>query len=531
MGSMPAHPRRLRRLVIAVVLLAAVAFGGAKFVDSRQPGDLSNPNVEFREDDTTAEPAADEPADAADTEVDAKGKTKSFSWPTYGYDKARTRYLPLRKPLRPPFAERWKLGGSVLLEFPPALGGRSMFLLKDDGKLLGIARKTGKVRWRRKLGHLAASSPAYADGTVYVVLLERGKGIKSGRIAAVRAYDGRTRWSRKLPSRSESSPLVDGDTLYFGTEDGTVYAMDTRDGSIRWTHRAGGAVKAGLALHDGKLYLAAYGGTVEALRPSDGKLIWRKGTSGGAFGLRSGNFYATPSVAFGRVFVGNTDGFVYSFAQSDGRLAWRTKTGGYVYSSAAVAAVPGTGPTVYVGSYDRNLYALNARTGKVRWKKHTEGRVSGGVVLLGDLVFYSTLARTTTALRAVDGKRMWFTKRGGFNPVVSTGRGIFLVGYTNLYGLDGRPPTTGPQAEADRRARYREIQRKAMIRRVMRRAEARNRRVSARRAAVRRRQALIASGVRFCATRNGKTTCRRPQPLVCLKRKSDDRTICRPRKP
>jgi outer membrane protein assembly factor BamB len=523
---MPAHPRRLRRLLIGVVLLIAVVFGAVSFVASREPGDVSNPDVEFREDDTTAAPAPDEPA-----EKQAKGKTKSFSWPVYGYDKARTRYLPVSKPFRPPFAERWKLGGSVLLEFPPAMGGRSMFLLKDDGKLLGIARKNGKVRWKRKLGHLAAASPAYDDGTVYVVLLERGKGVKGGRVAAVRAYDGRTRWSRKLPDRSESSPLVDGNTLYFGTESGRVYAMDKRDGSIRWTHKAGGAVKGGLALHDGRLFLGAYGGTVEALRPTDGKLLWRKGTSGGAFGLRSGNFYATPSVAFGRVYIGNTDGFVYSFAQSDGRLAWRKKTGGYVYSSAAVASVPGTGPTVYVGSYDRNLYALNARTGDVRWKHRTEGRVSGGVVLLGDLVFYSTLARTTTALRAVDGRRMWFTKRGGFNPVVSTGRGIFLVGYTNLYGLDGRPPKTGAQAVADRRARYREAQRKVMIRRVMRRAEARNRRVTARRAAVRRREELIASGVKFCTTKNGRTTCRRPQPLVCLKRKSDDRTICRPRKP
>jgi outer membrane protein assembly factor BamB len=513
---MPAHPR-LRRLVLAVVVLAALLASGFAILDARQPGDVSNPNVEFdARDRPTPVPVA--------RHNDA---TSSFSWPTYGYDAGRTRYLPLKRRFRPPFAERWKRGGDVLLEFPPALGGRSLFLLKNDGLLLGISRKTGRVRWRRHLGHLAASAPAYAKGMVFVTILERGKGVKGGRVVAVSAATGRTRWSIRVSSRTESSPLVSRGNLYFGSENGTVYALSTRNGAVRWTHKAPGAVKGGLALDQGRLFLGAYGGTVQALDRRSGRLVWSKGTSGGKFGLRSGNFYATPSAAFGRVYIGNTDGFVYSFAQSDGSLAWRKKTGGYVYSSAAVAQVPGTPPSVYIGSYDRNLYALDARSGSVRWKHHTEGRVSGGVVVLGDLVFYSTLARTTTALRAADGRRIWFTRRGGFNPVVSTGRGIFLVGYTTLFGLDGRPPTTGPQADADRRARQKEARRIALIRRVMRRGSELNRRVAARRAAVRRRNALIASGGLLCIRSHGRRVCYHPRPLFCTKRGSDGRTVCR----
>lgn len=514
---MRSHPR-LRRLVIAAVVLAALVGAAVAIITSREPGDFSNPDVEFR-----AEPAT--PKKAVEPDDDGR-KGSSFTWPVYGYDKARTRYLPLEKNFRPPFAERWEAPGDVLLEFPPVLGGRSLFILRDDGTLLARSRETGRLRWRRKLGYLAASSPAYARGTLFVTILERGKGIKHGRIAAISAKDGHTRWSVRLKSRTESSPLVDRGKVYFGTENGIVYALGIGDGKTIWTHKAPGAVKGGLALDGGRLFLASYGGTVEALRPSSGRLLWRKGTSGTRFGLGSGNFYATPSAAFGRVYVGNTDGFVYSFAQSDGTLAWRKKTGDYVYSAAAVAQVPGTPPTVYVGSYDRNIYALNARTGSVRWKKHTEGRVSGGVVLLGDLLFYSTLARTTSALRASDGRKVWFTRRGGFNPVVSTGRGIFLVGYATLYGLDGRPPKTGPQAKKDRAARYAEYKRRMMIRRVLERSAARNRRVAARRAAIRRRNALIRSGGRICSGRGAERRCYRPRPLFCMKRRSDGRTIC-----
>jgi outer membrane protein assembly factor BamB len=526
---MPSRPRKrrwLRWLAAACGLLVLAGAAGAAYLASSQPGDVVNEDVEF--DATAPQAPPDTEADAGPEPADEAGGRRgvsSFTWPVYGYDKARTKYLPLAEPLRPPFAERWKLGGSILLEFPPAMGGRGLFLLKNNGALYGISRHTGKVRWKRKLGYLAASQPAYGDGVVYSVLLERGKGIKAGRVAAVRAANGRTKWSRKLPSRAESSPLLHDGTLYFGTEDGTVYALRASDGFVRWRYRADGAVKGALAYDAGKLYFGDYGGKVHAVRADTGRRVWEVGTSGGRFGLGSGNFYATPAVAFGRVYLGNTDGFVYSFSSRDGRLAWRKKTGGFVYSSPAVAQVPGGRPTVYVGSYDKRFYALDARTGAVRWSRPAGGRVSGGAQLLGDLVFFSTLERTTTALGANTGEKVWSTRRGGFNPVVSNGRGIFLVGFTTLYGLDGRPPKDSAAARAERR---RAVGRRVARRRA-RQERALQRRVAARRRAVRERNRLRRSGARICFRSDGERVCRRPAPLVCVERASDGRTICRAR--
>jgi outer membrane protein assembly factor BamB len=504
------RPGRWRWLALAAVVVLLLAGGGVGLLLSGEPGNVSNPDVEFR----ATPPPATLPVPAPEQE----GRDP-FTWPFYGYTRARTRYLPLAKPLRPPFPERWKVGGSVLLEFPPVLGGHSLYLLKNNGALYAISRTTGHVRFKRKLGDLAASSPAYADGTVYVVLLARGKGVKAGRVAAISAKDGHTRWSKPLPSRSESSPVVAGGTLYFGSEDGTVYALRASDGFVRWRSKAPGAVKAGLALADGKLFFGDYAGQVTALRASDGHVVWRKGTSGGKFGLSSGTFYATPAVAFGRVYLGNTDGFVYSYAATNGALAWRTRTGGYVYGAAAVAPVDGIGPTVYVGSYDGTFYALDARTGHVRWKRKAEGRISGGAVLVGDLVFYSTLEHTTTALGARTGRKVWSTHRGAFNPVVSDGRMLFLVGYTSLYGLEGRPASTqlSPTSPA--------LERAARARAAKRRVA---RRVARRRAAVHHRNELRRRGVRFCLGKGRHRVCRLPKPLVCFKG-SDGRTICRPR--
>jgi outer membrane protein assembly factor BamB len=430
---------RLRRhwwLPVAALLVVAGAV--ALLLVTRTPGDVSNPDVEFVE---QAEPEPVEPPPGRRS----GGGSRSFSWPIYGLTPQRTRYLPLRTSLRPPFTFQWAVRGSILLEFPPVAGGRQLFLLKNNGALYGISRRTGEVRWRRKLGYLAASSPAYADGRLYVTLLQRGRGIRAGRVAAISAATGRTIWSRPLRSRSESSPLVLGDTLYFGAEDGTVYAMRTRDGFVRWRHRVSGDVKGGLAFDRGKLFFGDYDGRMYAVDARTGRRVWTTETEGGRLG-RSGNFYATPAVAYGRVYIGNTDGGVYSFSTRDGRLAWRKRTGGFVYSSPAIA-----NRTVYVGSYDRRLYALDARTGRTRWSRDTGGRVSGGPVVIGDLVFVSTLRKTTHAYGASTGQPVWDTNKGAFNPAISDGERIYLVGYSSLFAM--KPRESGVRARAERARR------------------------------------------------------------------------------
>lgn len=423
---------RNARLAVAGLALMILAAAGvlAYALANDRPGDVSNPDVAFV-------------APAAPTASIVPEKARSFEWPEYGYTRARTRFFPLAEPARPPFPQRWAVRGDELLEFGPVAGGSSLYLLKNNGALYAIKRRTGVVYWKKKLGNLAASSPAYANGVLYCTILEGSKGSKQGRIVAFNVEYPRERWSRTLPSRTETSPIVVQGVVYIGSENGTIYAFDADDGKLRWTARAAGAVKGGLAYDSGKLYVGDYGGQVRALDARTGRKLWAVDGGGGAFGLGGGQFYATPSVAFGRVYLGNTNGSMYSFSTADGKLAWRRGTGNYIYSSAAVASVPGVGPTVYVGSYDGTLYALNARTGDVRWTHRAEGRISGGVQMIGDLVFYSTLNGHTTALGASTGRRVWTIAKGKFNPVISDGRYLFLNAETSLFAFDLRSGT-GP---------------------------------------------------------------------------------------
>lgn len=418
---------RLRFWQILLALLVVLAGGAAAayFALVRAPGDVSNPDVEFT-------------APAATPPPKPKKRDTGYDWPMYGLDLGRTRYLPDVR-LRPPFRRVWTRGGSHLIEFQPVLVSGRLYYQKNNGELYAVTAATGRVRWRRHIGGLSASTPAVGGGKVYAVVNKGGAGGIEGagpaRVVALDARSGRVRWARRLASAGESSPLATDGRIYVGSQDGTVYALRATDGRILWRHRAGGAVKAALAFSQGRLFVVAYGGSVTALRARTGRVIWRAGTRGRAFG-RAGNFYGTPAVRFGRVYAGNTDGRVYSFAASNGKLAWSRSTGGFVYAAPAVADVPGMKPAVFIGSYSGRFFALDARSGKVIWSRGGHGKISGAASVIGDLVYFSSLSRRRTwALNAKTGRPRWSLGRGAFNPAISDGIRIYITGYSSQYAF------------------------------------------------------------------------------------------------
>jgi outer membrane protein assembly factor BamB len=422
-------PSRKVSIVAAVILVLAAASAAVAYLTVlKQPGDISNPDVPFIGAEPTPGPGAEKPKPE---------KPSNFRWPHYGYTKDHRRSFDPAKPIRGPFRPKWKHKASALTEFPPAIAQNRILQLSDDARLVSRDLDTGKKRWMRDLGSLSASTPAIEDGRVYVTLLETSKGSGKGRVVCLRFRDGKILWSRTLSSRSESSPLVDNGRVYFGSEGGTLYALDARSGKQEWTYRAGGAVKGSPTLSDGVLYFGAYGGTVHAVRARDGARIWSKGAAGGL--VRSGNFYATAAVAYGRVYIGATDGRAYSLSAKDGRVAWAHQTGRYVYSSAAVKTVPGAGPTVFFGSYDGTFYALDARSGKVRWTHRSGGKISGSPTIVGDVVYYADLGRAiTVGLRIRGGKVVFRYPIGAYDPIVSDGVNLYLTGNRSLTALEPR---------------------------------------------------------------------------------------------
>jgi outer membrane protein assembly factor BamB len=357
------------------------------------------------------------------------------SWPLYGNNPQRTRWMP-GVGLRPPFRKVWSFNGGKLIEFQPVLAGGRLFVLKNDGRALALSAETGRPRWRRRIGGLAASAPAAGGASVYFVANAGGYGGIAGagraKIVAINRRTGRVRWARRLASSSESSPLVIGSGrrayVYLGSQAGIVYALSAVSGRVLWTYRAGGPVKSALALWHGKLYFGDYGGSVTALRAKNGSVVWRSGAGG--------SVYATPAVAFGRVYVGSKSGSVYAYDANNGRLLWSHPTGSYVYAAPAVAAVGGMKPAVFVGSYSGRFMALNARTGGTLWSRPAGGIVSGAASVIGKIVYFSALtARRTYAVSAKTGRLLWTLHKGAFNPAISDGERVYVTGYGGEYAF------------------------------------------------------------------------------------------------
>ena len=95
------------------------------------------------------------------------------------------------------------------------------------------------------------------------------------------------------------------------------------------------------------------------------KLKWSFGLPGGA------SMYSQPSVAFGRVFVGNDNGVVYSLDAKTGCAYWAYQAdmfGRFAPIAAPISGYPGTRYAIFFVTRSTNAYALDAHDGKLLWK-------------------------------------------------------------------------------------------------------------------------------------------------------------------
>src|SRR5688572_4094060 len=161
-------------------------------------------------------------------------QVKTVSWPWYGYDLARTRYLPTKK-VRPPYdASEWSFQAGKLLEFSPVVAKGVLYFQDKDALLYALSADKGKVLWTKDIGGLGAASPAYSHGVVYAVTLQKAPGVDQGEALALRAKDGKVLWRFALPGRSETSPIVIGSHVVVGSESGDVYSLERKTGKVDW---------------------------------------------------------------------------------------------------------------------------------------------------------------------------------------------------------------------------------------------------------------------------------------------------------
>jgi outer membrane protein assembly factor BamB len=275
--------------------------------------------------------------------------------------------------------------------------------------------KFSKIKWKFHTNGLVISSPAVANGTVYV-------GSTDGNLYAIDLESGTQRWKFATKVRVASSPAVDGGMVYFGSYDGNFYAVDAAGGQLRWKFQTEGERRfAGKHLH------GAYPDGETMPDPFD-------------------CYLSSPVLWSGAVYFGSGDGNVYSLDAASGKLNWKFKTRDVVHASPAIAD-----GTLFIGSWDSNFYALDAATGKEKWRFKTgedhdiynQVGIQSSAAVMDGVVYFGCRDSNFYALDALTGQQKWtFNNKGSWvitSPAVRGGKVYFATSDSGLfYALDAK---------------------------------------------------------------------------------------------
>jgi outer membrane protein assembly factor BamB len=225
------------------------------------------------------------------------------------------------------------------------------------------------VGWKFKTGEQVRGSAAVVAGKVYI-------GSDDFFLYCLDADTGSQVWRYETMHHVSSSPAVDAGKVYFGSFDTYIYCLDAAGGSLVWKVKTGGPVQSSPCVVAGRVYIASNDGYLYCLDAADGSEVWKGDISTYEFkslvGRSMTNYFSSPAVADGKVYIGSFDRRLYCFDTATGSQVWNATTGGGIYASSPSVAYG----YVYVGSDDFWWYWFDAENGTQMFRYMNPERIS-----------------------------------------------------------------------------------------------------------------------------------------------------------
>lgn len=211
------------------------------------------------------------------------------------------------------------------------------------------------------------------------------------------------KWNFPVKNGVTSKLLLEGNSLYFGGEDGYFYSIDAEFGKLNWKFETKAPVFARATTSGGKIFISTSDDLLYCLDKSNGKWVWHYKRSGNYITTIRGN--SSAAIADGLVYVGFSDGYLVALKQTDGNLQWESKVH-YGSKFTDVDAKPIIEENrIYISSYDGALYVIDRKNGKVIWK--VDIGATREVVLEDKLIFTSGTDGYVYSLNKESGKILW----------------------------------------------------------------------------------------------------------------------------
>ncbi|TFH93385.1 outer membrane protein assembly factor BamB family protein [Vibrio ouci] len=231
---------------------------------------------------------------------------------------------------------------------------------------------------------------------------------------AIAAESGDLLGSLKSQGQIWSSPKVDGDLVYFGSDDGNIYAYDRNSRKLKWRYATGGKVRSSADFSANAVFFSSDDGLLYALDKRSGKLKWKFNLSDkdakrilpAGYAPWVFDYTKSSPVVDGNVlYIGSSDHHLYALSISTGELKWSFKAGDRIRSTAAF-----NDSLVFISSWDGGTYALNKQSGELVWQHISQTRVVSSPTLIGDKIIIGSRDTRIYALNAQQGHVLWVYK-------------------------------------------------------------------------------------------------------------------------
>jgi outer membrane protein assembly factor BamB len=244
---------------------------------------------------------------------------------------------------------------------------------QGSSALIAVARTTGKLRWKTRLGGSGMPTPAIIDG----VLVDHNG---AGWVAGYDPRTGRKKFQHHLDSVASMSailPLGGDDFATTGVGTNAIWKMSARDGSVVWSSR----------------FPNGASGIGDCPPVSDGTRIFCD--------------YVVPAAPNQATEVG-ADAIqrAYAVDAATGAKVWDVSLERGTLPPRNEAAIPLlVGNVVYLGSSIAPvMHALDTVTGQLVWSLRTHGPVKGGAVAVDGTIYFGDLGGYLWAVNANDGR-------------------------------------------------------------------------------------------------------------------------------
>lgn len=212
-------------------------------------------------------------------------------------------------------------------------------------------------------------------------------------------FDGATDWI-------DSTPLVTPEGMVvFGSWDGKVYALDKDSGGLLWTYQTGNYIMgSAAAAATGEIIIGGGDGILYAFSPS-GELLWVY--------IADDAIDASPAVAGGTAYVGDSAGVFHAVRVEDGSGVWTFQVEAVPGRESDILSSAAVGPegTVYFGSRNHRFHALS-KDGLELWSFEAFEPVDSSPAVAPD---------GTVAVGSRDGYVFFFDANGVLERQVFTG--------------------------------------------------------------------------------------------------------------